>query len=438
MVKQFLGYAIPSALAMCIASLNTIIDGVFLGNGIGDAALGAVNIVMPITIVFFGLATMVSVGGGALISKNFGANEDEKGISIFRQVTYMLIIMSLCLSAICVIFAKPIVKIMGATENLLPLAAEYLKYYAMFCLPSLLGIAFNSFLRNDNKPKLAMVSTICGTISNIILNYIFIFKLGLGIKSAAIATGFGQIITLLIALPHFILKKGKLSFGKQNLEAGTIREVLKIGLPSFFAEAAFSVIIFVHNLVLVNTVGEIGISTYAIINYITTNIYLVLLGVTLGAQPLISYNYGANRPGRVRKAGVVMGCLILGYTAIMWTLIIVAPRFLIQIFSSDSALIADAVPALKLYFAAFIFMDLQYIGQTFFKSLNKKKHAIFFSLLRKVVIVVPLTYIFPYLFNMGSNGVFLAEPISNVIGGSMCFITMLCTILPELKRMENK
>ena len=211
MVKQFLGYAIPSALAMCIASLNTIIDGVFLGNGIGDAALGAVNIVMPITIVFFGLATMVSVGGGALISKNFGANEDEKGISIFRQVTYMLIIMSLCLSAICVIFAKPIVKIMGATENLLPLAAEYLKYYAIFCLPSLLGIAFNSFLRNDNKPKLAMVSTICGTISNIILNYIFIFKLGLGIKSAAIATGFGQIITLLIALPHFILKKGKLS-----------------------------------------------------------------------------------------------------------------------------------------------------------------------------------------------------------------------------------
>ena len=159
MVKQFLGYAVPSALAMCIASLNTIIDGVFLGNGIGDAALGAVNIVMPITIVFFGLATMVSVGGGALISKYFGANEDEKGISIFRQVTYMLIIMSICLSVVCVIFSKPVVKIMGATENLQPLAAEYLKYYAMFCLPSLLGIAFNSFLRNDNRPKLAMVST---------------------------------------------------------------------------------------------------------------------------------------------------------------------------------------------------------------------------------------------------------------------------------------
>ena len=159
MIKQFLGYAIPSALAMCIASLNTIIDGVFLGNGIGDAALGAVNIVMPITIVFFRPSNYGIVGGGALISKYFGANEDEKGISIFRQTTYMLIIMSICLSVVCVIFAQPIVKIMGATDNLQPLAAEYLKYYALFCLPSLLGIAFNSFLRNDNKPKLAMIST---------------------------------------------------------------------------------------------------------------------------------------------------------------------------------------------------------------------------------------------------------------------------------------
>ena len=133
-----------------------------------------------------------------------------------------------------------------------------------------------------------------------------------------------------------------------------------------------------------------------------------------------------------------MGCLILGYTAIMWTLIIVAPHFLIQIFSSDSALIADAVPALKLYFAAFIFMDLQYIGQNVFKSLNKKKQAIFFSILRKVIIVVPLTYIMPLYLHMGTDGVFLAEPVSNVIGGTLCFVTMLVTIMPELKRMEKK
>ena len=132
-----------------------------------------------------------------------------------------------------------------------------------------------------------------------------------------------------------------------------------------------------------------------------------------------------------------MGFMILLYTAVVWSVILFAPEFLIRIFSSDAELIQDAIPALKIYFAAFIFMDLQYIGQTVFKSLNKKKQAIFFSLLRKVFIVVPLTYLLPYAMNMGTEGVFLAEPVSNVIGGSACFLTMLFTVFPELKRMEQ-
>ena len=134
---------------------------------------------------------------------------------------------------------------------------------------------------------------------------------------------------------------------------------------------------------------------------------------------------------------VTMGIMILVYTAVMWNVIIFIPDYLIAIFSSDKLLIKDAVPALKTYFAAFIFMDLQYIGQTVFKSLNKKKQAIFFSLLRKVFIVVPLTYLFPCVSTWGPNGVFMAEPVSNVIGGSLCFFTMLLMILPELKRMEQ-
>ena len=153
---------------------------------------------------------------------------------------------------------------------------------------------------------------------------------------------------------------------------------------------------------------------------------------------IVRHTSVASRPGRVRKAILTLALLILLYTAVMWSSIILAPRMLIGIFSSDAALVADAIPALKLYFAAFIFMDLQYIGQTVFKSLNKKKHAIFFSLLRKVFIVVPLTYLLPYAFGMGTDGVFAAEPVSNVIGGSLCFITMLFTVLPELKRMEKE
>lgn len=190
------------------------------------------------------------------------------------------------------------------------------------------------------------------------------------------------------------------------------------------------------NNVLSVTGGDIYISVMTIVSSIRQMVETPIYAINEGSSPIISYNYGAKRPGRVRKAGLTMGALILGYTAVMWSIILLAPHMLINIFSSDTSLMENAVSALKIYFAAFIFMDLQYIGQTIFKSLNKKKQAIFFSLLRKVFIVIPLTYIMPYALNMGTNGVFAAEPVSNIIGGSICFITMLCTILPELKQME--
>ena len=218
MTRQFLGYAIPSALAMFVSSLYTIIDGIFVGQGVGDNALAAVTIVIPLTIMLFGIATMFAVGGGTLVSKNFGAQNDEEGVNVFRQVFKFLLIISISISLVLSIFSNTIVVFLGATETIKPLAGEYLRYYAIFCIPNLIGIALNSFVRNDNRPKLAMVSTILGAITNIVLDYVFIFQLGMGIKGAAIATGLGQIVTVCIVLPHFIMKKGKLSFGNVVLD----------------------------------------------------------------------------------------------------------------------------------------------------------------------------------------------------------------------------
>ena len=180
------------------------------------------------------------------------------------------------------------------------------------------------------------------------------------------------------------------------------------------------------------TGGDLYISVMTIVSSIRQMVETPIYAIVEGSSPVLSYNYGAKRPARVRKSIFTMGLLVLLYTAVMWSVIILAPHALIAIFSSDSTLMDDAVKALNIYFAAFIFMDLQYIGQTTFKSLNKKKRAIFFSLLRKVFIVVPLTYILPYSFGMGTDGVFMAEPVSNVIGGSICFVTMLGTVLPAV------
>ncbi len=167
MIKEFLKYAVPSALAMFVSSLYTIIDGIFVGQGVGDSALAAVNIVMPFTIMLFGIATMFAVGGGDLVSKNIGANNKEKAVKIFRQVFKFLLIISIVISLVAVVFSKYIVRILGATDTLVPLASTYLRYYSLFCIPNLVGIALNSFVRNDGRPKLAMISTLLGAVTNI-------------------------------------------------------------------------------------------------------------------------------------------------------------------------------------------------------------------------------------------------------------------------------
>lgn len=413
MLKQFLDYAIPSALAMCIASLNTVLDGVFLGQGVGDRALAAVNVVMPLTIAFFGMATMVAVGGGSLVSKNFGAEDDQKAVNIFRQVMKALVMMSLSLSIVCVLFAKPIVSMMGATSNLVELSAEYLRYYALFCLPSLLGIALGSFLRNDNKPRLAMVATIIGTIVNITLNYIFIFELGLGIKSAAIATGIGQTVTVCMMLPHFLFKKGKLTFGSARIERLILKEVFGIGFPSFVAEAAFSVIILLHNVWLTRVVGEAGLSAYAVVNYITTNIYMIVLGVTFGAQPLISYNFGAKQKEKMLavyhlsiKTNVMISAVFLGACLIFG-------KTLIGIFTSDPKIIEIAYLALNMTAVAYFMIGINLTKTVYYQAIEMPKYSNLIGALRSLIVLPVVLIVASILF--GEVGIWMSMAITEVI-----------------------
>lgn len=287
-----------------------------------------------------------------------------------------------------------------------------------------------------------MLSVAIGAVTNFLLDPLFIFVFHLGITGAALATVLSQTLSALYVI-RFLHRRAEYKvrllrpdeWSSSLIEA---KNIVSLGTAGFIMQLTNSLVSIFCNNVLGATGGDVYISVMTIISSVRQMVETPIYAINEGTSPILSYNYGARRPGRVRKAITALSVLILLYTAVMWSIIILAPRALIGIFSSDAALVADAIPALKLYFAAFIFMDLQYIGQTVFKSLNKKKHAIFFSLLRKVFIVVPLTYLLPYAFGMGTDGVFAAEPVSNVIGGSLCFITMLFTVLPELKRMGKE
>ena len=314
--------------------------------------------------------------------------------------------------------------------------------YLIGTLPSMIAVGMNPFINAQGYSVIGMSSVVVGAAANLILDPVFIFILGLGVRGAAIATVLSQTISAIFVY-FFLSRRAELKVrilrkGEIGACSGYARNIVSLGMAGFIMQLTNSLVSICCNHVLSVTGGDIYISVMTIISSVRQLVETPISAINEGTSPILSYNYGARRPGRVRKAMVVLAVMILLYTAVMWGSIIVIPEVLIRIFSSDKMLLKDAVPALRQYFAAFIFMDLQYMGQTVFKSLNKKKQAIFFSMLRKVVIVVPLTYFMPYALHMGTDGVFLAEPVSNVIGGSICFITMLCTVLPELKRMEAR
>lgn len=430
MVNEFLKYAIPSAFAMFISALYTIVDGIFVGQGVGDNALAAVNIVLPFTVMLVGVANMMAVGGGALVSKNIGANNIEKAVNIFRQVYKFLLVISVIISIICVIFTNSIVKLLGATPVLENLAVDYLRYYAIFCIPNLVGIVLNSLVRNDGKPKLAMISVIAGAITNVILDYVFIFPLGLGIKGAAIATGLGQIVTVLILLPHFILKKGYLTFGKVKLEKDTINDLLKIGFPSFLSQISFSFIVLIHNITLVEVMGEIGISAYSIINYITTNIYMVLFGLTLGAQPLISYNFGRKNSYKVLRYYKINSVSSIITTLFFTVICYIFGENLISIFTNDPKILDIAYFGLKITVLSYFLVGLNIGTIVYYQAIEMPKLSTLICLFRSVIFLPISLFILSKLF--GADGIWAGTLVSE----SLTFISI--NLISNIKNSTNK
>lgn len=441
---NIIGAALPMLVAQILNLLYNIVDRIYIARipEVGTAALGAVGLCFPLIVIISAFANLFGSGGAPLFSIFRGKKEEQQAIHIMNTSFSMLCFSAVILMVIGLTFAHPLLTLFGASKAALTYAVPYMMIYLIGTLPSMIAVGMNPFINAQGYSVIGMSSVAIGAVANLLLDPLFIFALGFGVCGAAIATVISQCLSAVFVL-IFLTKKAELKvrFLRRNELSQSLnyaKNIISLGTAGFIMQLTNSLVTICCNNVLSVTGGDIYISVMTIVSSVRQLVETPIYAINEGTSPILSYNYGAGRPSRVRKAGIVMGIMIFGYTAVMWSLIILAPGALIQVFSSDAILIQDSIPALKQYFAAFIFMDLQYIGQTVFKSLNKKKQAIFFSLLRKVFIVVPLTYLMPYALHMGTDGVFLAEPVSNVIGGSLCFITMLALILPELKRMEKQ
>ena len=437
--------AFPMLIAQVLNLLYNIVDRIYIGRipDVGTEALGAVGFCFPVIIIVTAFTNMFGMGGSPLFSMELGKKEPGEAAKILNTSLRLLILSAALITVFGELFASPLLRLFGAGEEELIYALPYLQIYLTGTLFSMVSTGINPYINAEGYSVFGMITVVIGAAANLVLDPLFIFALQLGVQGAAIATVISQALSAAFALNFLFGKKAdqnlRLLTRDELRESGPrIGQIVGLGFSSFIMQFTNSLVQVCANAVLSVTGGDLYISIMTIVSSVRQILETPLLAIADGTTPVISFNYGFRKPDRVKRSVRILFWMGILYAVVVWLLILRFPEFFVSIFSSDSTILDDAVPALHTYFFAFFFMVFQYTGQTTFKALNKRKQAVFFSLFRKAIIVIPLTFLLPHLFGFGTMGVFLAEPVSNVIGGLACYITMRRTIWPEMNRMEKE
>ncbi len=426
--------ALPMMAAQAVALLYNIVDRIYIGRipEAGTMALGGVGLCFPI-IIFINAFSCLYMGGAPLASIALGRKRPNQAEDILHTAYFLTFATALVLTLFGELAASPLLRLLGASAESLPYALSYLRIYLLGTLFIMTASVLNPFITAQGFPSTGMFTVVIGAAANLVLDPVLIFGLDMGIRGAAVATVLSQALSAGFALRFLFSRRAMLRLrlltpSRFLKKTALALDIVSLGTSGFIMQATNCLVSIACNQVL-SGFGDIYISVYTVVSSIRQMMDTPVLALGEGASPVISYNYGAERPDRVRGSILIMTAIGVSYTFLSWMLILGAPRFFIGIFSSSPDLMEPAVSALHLYFFAFVFQALQISGQTTFKALNRKKQAIFFSLFRKVVIVVPLTLLLPHIRGLGPAGVFMAEPVSNFVGGTACFVTMLRTIV---------
>ena len=444
-VRNILSTAMPLMAAQVLNLLYNIVDRIYIARipEVGTQALGSVGLCFPIILMVSAFTNLYGLGGAPLFSIELGKGDRDEAGRLMNTAFFLEISTGIVLMVLGMLFAGPMLRLFGASDTALEFSVPYIRIYLIGTLFTMTAAGMNPYINAQGFSLIGMFSVAIGAVANLLLDPLFIFAFGLGIRGAAIATVLSQAMSAAFSLSFLRGKKTmfrlkRLTFDEIRHSGQRILNIVSLGVSSFVMQVTNSLVQIACNNVLSATGGDLYITIMTIVNSIRQMMDTPVHSIAEGSIPVISFNYGARKAARVLKSMLVMMIMGVICTLVMWFLILRFPAKLISVFSSDVTILDDAIPALQMYFGAYIFMTLQFCGQTVFKALNKRKFAIFFSIFRKVIIVVPLTYLLPYALHMGTDGVFRAEAVSNVIGGLACFITMVITVIPELRRMAQE
>lgn len=440
-VRHILKLAIPMTLAQFINVLYNVVDRIYIGKISENAMLSltGIGLALPMITMIIAFANLIGMGGAPLFSIARGSKEDEEAAYIMGNAFVLLVGLGVVLTIMGLIFKQPLLYLFGASESTFPYANAYITIYLLGNIFVMIGLGMNSFINAQGFGKIGMWTIAIGAIVNIILDPIFIFGFHMGVQGAALATIISQFVSSIWILRFLMGKKAvvRLEYKYFILKGERVKAMITLGLSGFVMAVTNSMVQIACNATLYTYGGDLYVGVMAVIGTIRELIGLPILGITSSTQPILGYNYGAKTYRRVKVGIKFMTTACIIYTLIAWGMVHSFPGFFISLFNQDQALVEAGTSALKIYFFGFFMMALQFSGQSVFVGLGKSKQAIFFSLLRKAIIVVPLTLYLPTCFGLGVNGVFIAEPISNFIGGIACFVTMFMLVWPELSKNET-
>lgn len=436
--RNIMEVAAPMILAQLLNLLYNIVDRIYIGRipKVGTTALTGVGICFPIISLVSAFTYLYGNGGAPLCAMERGRGNEEEAEKLMGNSFFLLLVTGVVLLILGELFYRPVLYLFGASDATFVYAREYIRLYLLGTVFVMVSVGMNPFINSQGFGNMGMVSVLIGAALNILLDPLFIFGFQMGVKGAALATILSQLCSAVWVMWFLTSKKAvlKLKISCMRLEAARVKRILGLGVSGFIMSFTNSLVQVVCNATLQTYGGDIYVGVMTVLNSVREICTLPVQGFTNGASPVMSFNYGEKAFERVKKAIWFVTAVCVSYTVLIWGTLRLAPAFFIRIFNDSPELLEKAVPSLHIYFFGFCFMALQFTGQSVFVALGKSRRATFFSLLRKAFIVAPLTVLLPRMANLGVDGVFWAEPISNLIGGCACFITMLCTILPELRK----
>ena len=392
---------------------------------------------MPIVSILMGFANLCGTGGAPLCSISRGRGDDQEAERVMGNAFLLLLILGGAGTAFFLALKEPVLLLFGASPDTLPYADGYLSIYLWGTLFVMISLGMNPFINAQGFGRTGMMTVLLGAVVNLVLDPVLIFGLGMGVRGAALATIFSQGLSAAWVMAFLTGKKAILRLRRTDirLEAGRTKKIVSLGLSGFFVNMTNSLVQVVCNATLQRYGGDTYVGVMTIINTIREVFIMPVQGLTNGSQPVEGYNYGARLYSRVRQAVRFTVGVTVGYSALFWAAAMLFPGALIQVFKSEPAILEAGVPAMRIYFAMFLFMSLQIAAQGAFVGLGRAKQSIFFSLLRKAAVNAPLTLILPLW--MGTTGVFAAEAVSQLVGGAACFTTMYFTLYRPLGRLED-